>query len=35
MQPIMTYLLNKMVDESDFSELIILKEITSKMVGWN
>lgn len=31
----MTYLLNKMIIDNEYNEMIILKEVIAKMFGWS
>lgn len=32
---LMTYLLNRMIIDNEFNEMIILKEVMAKMFGWS
>jgi len=32
---LMNYLLSRMILEKEFNEVIILKEVISKMIGWS
>ena len=35
MQGLMVYILNRMRDDHEFTETVILKEVIAKMFGWS